>query len=270
LLRLSNDVETNPGPTVYDIVNTTETVCADFSQGNQIIFGENAGKQCVMMSLTAIVYSQIHDVSTWNSALLNTILFHGNILYTFISNSINKDLLLLTDVPEFVSVNDTIYHVQYSESYTGHVFMISNNEPYLTLQNALNKIFLSSELNYSYALLTISCNTVAIFRMLDGSFRIFDSHARNLFGMQHAFGKCVLLAIANIQNLTVYFQSVSPRGVTPFEIKGVKVYVHDQERSVPNHNELIQQNEIQIHEVNAEKNRHKNKYRNETVEKNGC
>ena len=34
LLRLSNDVEMNPGPTVYDIVDPTTTVCAIFSQGD--------------------------------------------------------------------------------------------------------------------------------------------------------------------------------------------------------------------------------------------
>ena len=34
LLRLSNDVEENPGPTIYEIIDPRETIlCADFSQG---------------------------------------------------------------------------------------------------------------------------------------------------------------------------------------------------------------------------------------------
>ena len=65
LIRLCNDVETNPGPTLYDIIDATTTVCADFSQGGRR-FGPTAGKQCVAMSLTAIVHSQIENVSTWN------------------------------------------------------------------------------------------------------------------------------------------------------------------------------------------------------------
>ena len=85
LLRLSSNVETNPGPTVYEIVDSTATVCADFSQGDKH-FGFNAGKQCVAMSLTAIVYNQLQTVSTWNSCSLNTILLNGNSLYTYISN----------------------------------------------------------------------------------------------------------------------------------------------------------------------------------------
>ena len=52
LLRLSNDVEENPGPkTINDIVDPTCTVHADFNQGNELMFGLNAGKQCVAMSL---------------------------------------------------------------------------------------------------------------------------------------------------------------------------------------------------------------------------
>ena len=78
----------------------------------------------------------------------------------------NKDLLLLTDVPEMIC---TVYNLQYSESYAGEVFMTCNNEPCLTLQSALNKIILLSELNYNFALLTISCNTEAIVKMPDGS-----------------------------------------------------------------------------------------------------
>ena len=43
LLRLANDVEENPGPTIYDMVDLTKTVCADVSQGDAKRFGQNAG-----------------------------------------------------------------------------------------------------------------------------------------------------------------------------------------------------------------------------------
>ena len=33
LLRMANDVEENPGPTIY-VVDPSKTICADFSQGN--------------------------------------------------------------------------------------------------------------------------------------------------------------------------------------------------------------------------------------------
>ena len=59
LSRMANDVEENPGHTIaihiYDIVDSSKTICADFSQGNTRKFRKHAGKQCVVMSLTAII-----------------------------------------------------------------------------------------------------------------------------------------------------------------------------------------------------------------------
>ena len=56
------------------------------------------------MSLTAIIHTQLKDITTWDTPFLNAILSAGNNLYTYVSNSIKKDLLLLTDISEFISV----------------------------------------------------------------------------------------------------------------------------------------------------------------------
>ena len=82
LLRLSNDIQENPGPkSINDIVDPTFTVHADYNQGNYLIFGMNAGKQCVAMSLCAIVYTELKSVNTWDQSILNQILFCGDNLY---------------------------------------------------------------------------------------------------------------------------------------------------------------------------------------------
>ena len=179
------------------------------------------------MSLTAIVYNQIQDVSTWDSSFLNTILVNGNSLYTCISNSVSKDLLLLTDVPEMISAYDNIYNLHYSESYAGALFTACSHEPYYSLEHAFSKIFLDSQLNYNYALLTVACNTVAIFKSCELVFKIFDPHSRDLYGMPHSHGKSVLVTTEGIQNLVIYFQNVSPQTFLPFEIKGVNVLLNE-------------------------------------------
>ena len=74
LMRQANDVEENPGPTIFDVINPMRTVSSDYSQGNEALFGENADKQCVAMSLTAIIYHQIEHISVWTSSTLNNIL----------------------------------------------------------------------------------------------------------------------------------------------------------------------------------------------------
>ena len=71
-------MEENPGPTIFDIIDPVRTVSANYSQGNEALFGENAGKQCVPMSLTAIIYLQIEHISNWTSSNLNNILTIGN------------------------------------------------------------------------------------------------------------------------------------------------------------------------------------------------
>ena len=130
LIRQANDVEENPGPTILDIIDPTTTVSADSSQGSETIFGVNAGKvMCSNVTYgTAIIYHQIRDISLWTNSTLNNILVIGNNLYSSIRCSVRtNDYLLLTDVPDMVSIFDKVYSLQYSESFTGSLFMTSNS-----------------------------------------------------------------------------------------------------------------------------------------------
>ena len=70
------------------------------------MLGVNAGKQCVAMSLCAVLHKEIKSVNIWDRLMLNTILMCGNSLYGVISKSINKSYLLSTDVPEFVDIDN--------------------------------------------------------------------------------------------------------------------------------------------------------------------
>ena len=222
LIRQANDVEENPGPTIFDVINPTRTICTDYSQGNEVLLGENAGKQCVAMSLTAVIYHHIEDINLWTSSTLKNILTIENNLYISIRCSVQtNDYLLLIDVPCIVSIYNKVYTLEYTESLTGNVFMISSNGPYMSLQNSL---FSNCELNYNCCLLTIGINTVAVIKDSEQSFKIFNAHSRDLHGMPHSFGKCTLLTIEGIENLVSYLQiSCLQIGVVPFEIKGVIV-----------------------------------------------
>ena len=59
--------------------------------------------------------------------------------------------------------------LQYSDPFAGDLFMATNNLPYYSLENALNNLFLDSQLNYQHCLLTVDCNTVAIFKTSEGT-----------------------------------------------------------------------------------------------------
>ena len=190
-------------------------------------FRQNAGKQCLTMSLTAIIYNHITNTNEWDSTVLNSILCAGNNLYSFISNSVKKSYLLLTDVPKMVSVFDGIYCMEYGDPFAGDLFMAYTTLPYYSIENALNDLFTETCLNYQHCMLTIGSNTVAILKTSEGTFKVFDSHSRDLYGIPHPFGKCILTTVDSIENLVIYFQNTVPPGnETPFELKGVTVQLN--------------------------------------------
>ena len=61
----------------YNVVDPSKTICADFSQGNTKKFRQNAGKQCVVMYLTAIIYNEITNIN----ACMGFIILECHIVY---------------------------------------------------------------------------------------------------------------------------------------------------------------------------------------------
>ena len=83
---------------------------------------------------------------------------------------------------------------------------------------------METHLNYRHCMLTIGCKTVAIFKTSEGTYRVFDSHSRDLYGTLHPLGKCILASVNSIKSLVIYFQGTVPPGhEAPFEVKGVTV-----------------------------------------------
>ena len=75
-------------------------------------------------------------------------------------------------------------------------------------------------------MLTIGVNTVAVFKNSEQSFKIFDSHSRDLYGMPDSFGKCTLVCIEGLENVVSFFQMSCPEtGAVPFEMKGVRILI---------------------------------------------
>ena len=60
--KLCTYIERNPRPSVY--VDATKTIHAPYCQGNVTVFRENAGQQCVEMSLCALIYSKIANITS--------------------------------------------------------------------------------------------------------------------------------------------------------------------------------------------------------------
>ena len=110
IIRLANDIETNPGPVVFDF-DASKTICAPYSQPC-ILFGENRGKQCVANSLISIVFQ--HHRLIRSAADMAQILRLGDSLYSWLSKCTRQTFLLLCELPENVSVFNINFSLHYS------------------------------------------------------------------------------------------------------------------------------------------------------------
>ena len=79
---LYTDTETNPGPVIF---YPGKTICAPYSQGNLMLFGESAGQQCLAICLCALIYSKRQGICS--SQDLVQIMNIGNQLYSNLSHS---------------------------------------------------------------------------------------------------------------------------------------------------------------------------------------
>ena len=78
--KLSRDKK-NPGPPTY--VDPPKTIVASYSQGNELVFGQNAGQQCVAMSLCSLIYNDTQGISSANDLI--QVMNIGNQLYSSLS-----------------------------------------------------------------------------------------------------------------------------------------------------------------------------------------
>ena len=217
--KLSGDIETNPGPFVVD---PSKTIHAPYSQGNSFVFGSNAGKQFVAMSLIAILFDCIYSIRS--SSDLKEIMNVGNELYTRLSQSAGQDLLMLTEIPEVLCLRDTIYSLKYSESYFGNVHNFNDCTIEAHCLSLIEAFELLLRDNFTPFILTITTCTVAILVKSNGTFKIFDSHSRDSEGMFDPCGTCVLVEIASLDKLVDYFENLYVGIIDAmYEIRGVQV-----------------------------------------------
>lgn len=83
---LCMDIEKNPGPS--NPIDPSKSIHAPCCQGDVSVFGQNAGQQCVAMTLCALIYKETTPINS--SAPLIKILSIGNELYSLLSRLHNQ------------------------------------------------------------------------------------------------------------------------------------------------------------------------------------
>ena len=179
-------------------VDPRKTIKAPYSQGDVVIFGQNARQQCVVMSLYALIYHSMKGIANPNE--LKQIMHIGSKLYSSLSQLSRQSFLLLADLPSMLTVQGGNYQLEYSESYTGNVHDEPTIERYqycMGLKRAFESLI--SE-RYRSFILTVGCIAVGISYCADCLLEMFI--------VQVTFKGRVLLGISSTDNLVHYFQSL--------------------------------------------------------------
>ena len=143
-----------------------------YCQGNVVVLGENAGQQCVAMSLCALIYIKIRITSVADTIQIMTV---GYQLYSSLSLLTRQSMLMLTKLLEMVTVFERFFQLKCSESCTCNMHGDARIEGYhycMPLETFL-------ALKYNSFILTVGIIGV-------------DSHARDMYGNSHSHGTCAL------------------------------------------------------------------------------
>ena len=115
-----------------------------------------------------------------------------------------------------------------SESYTGNLHhcnsIIEGYQYSMSRDRAFESLL--SQKNYPSFILTIECIGVSIYHTDNGSYKIFDSHARDEYGRSHPSGTCVLLEVPSIQGLVQCFQTIHSLSDN-YELRGVQISTYE-------------------------------------------
>ncbi|CAC5370124.1 unnamed protein product [Mytilus coruscus] len=215
-------------------VNQPFLMQGSFHQGDDR-FRNNSGKQCVANSLTAIAYSKLSLIENWNMTFLDKILIKGNILYTWIHG--DNEELLVTELPKMVEITDMIVKCNRKES----IFALIDNTGkiefnVLSLDHALQEALIDSD----GCFVCVRGFTSAIIRQ-NGKMYLFDSHARNCFGLQDSCGKNVVIQINDVNSLYQHFYNFVQGDVdAEFEVTGINIEIRNEDSATNNLDKFIE------------------------------
>ena len=175
-------------------------VQGSFHQGTPLLPAWNRGSQCTCMSLMALITAQDTPPDQWTAAVLDSILFEGDTLYSSCRGT--KTFVLINELPPTVKRKEHSYTMRYHDGYCGTLGRTKTETPFYTLQDAVTSAQRISQ--YSFLLIGSERESYACLLMnfpnQNGCY-IFDSHSRNQHGMGSPQGTSVIVKLPGTNNV---------------------------------------------------------------------
>ncbi|VDH94592.1 Hypothetical predicted protein [Mytilus galloprovincialis] len=199
-------------------------VQGSFHQGD-LRFGLNSGKQCVANCCSALAFSKLKDLTYWDQKYLDKVLIYGNDLYSRVSG--NNHHLLISDLPPILDISGKLMQLSLKESISA-VIDTSETIDFSEFGNSLPLDQALQESLVDYDACFICAYDTSFLALKHGQdLFLFDSHARNEFGLKHSNGKSLLLKLSSLDHLYQYCcNMVSGASQNQwFEVTGVSISI---------------------------------------------
>ena len=148
------------------------------------------------MSLYSMIYKNTQGISSANDLI--QIMNIGNQFYSSLSQLTRQAFLMQSELPTALNVFDTDYQLEYSENYSGTVYQETSIEGYQYCTSLWRGFESLISENYTNFILTVRCIAVATYFSSNMGFKIFDSHARDLYSRGQPQGTWLCSSWSNI------------------------------------------------------------------------
>lgn len=196
---LQQSTEGQPSPAEKKFV-PVKVVQGSMSQQNEKFYDSNRGNQCTSNSLTFLLHYLTSPGEKQSKATIDAVLSVGDKLHTALTKALKcpGERLSFEDVSKAVKLlgeGDSILFPQ--GILIGDIFSLSSHSPFLPLKVALQNALL----NNSGTLLRFLEFTVAVCKLPDGYYNLFDPHARNQKGFVDGNGTAVIMSFPTVDSL---------------------------------------------------------------------
>ena len=243
-------------------------VQGSFHQGS-LRFGNNIGKQCVANCLVALIHGKVKMVDKWDQAYLDNILIEGNDLYSLIHGT--NDHLLVSDLPSTIEVAGKIMNCDRKESYAA-VIDFQQSIDFSVFPNALplDQALQQSLIDVDGCFVSVKESTSAVIKQ-NNKLYLFDSHARNPFGLPDGCGSSIILELKNVEHLyNLLLEFVKFDNSEQFEVTGISIHSNFDDDIVMQISQYVQDNEGEICTIEQHRNDLLDSGEEITVEEQEC
>ncbi|XP_061177698.1 uncharacterized protein LOC133186474 [Saccostrea echinata] len=223
-------------PVIFnDEIDTSNTrssktfrVCVQgsFHQGD-IIFGENAGTQCVANSLAALSYHKLKNSKYWEETDMDKVLATGDELYTYLQRSSTaiSRYLLVHELPQFFECFSKLFEFKANESLASLINLL-DVEPCYEDFNAFSLLdALHIALGDTDGCFVCFGGSTFLVGKIGDEFFTFDSHSRSCRGHMSINGRSTRVLYQSVQDIYSHVLSLAVSmgyaGLVNCEITGV-------------------------------------------------